>query len=104
MTQGQFKLSGTLAVIGGGRMGEAIITGLIQAGAVEPAGVIVAEPVAARRETLAAAHGVSCFAAGSEAAARADIVLLAVKRLNRPSAGKPDREAEIGRASCRERV
>jgi len=79
MTQGQFKLSGTLAVIGGGRMGEAIIKGLIDAGAVGPEYVIVAEPVAARRDTLAAAHGVRCVAEASEAAARADIVLLAVK-------------------------
>jgi len=79
MTQGQFKLSGTLAVVGGGRMGEAIIKGLIDAVALAPSQVIVAEPVAERRETLTASHGVACVAEPAEAAARADIVLLAVK-------------------------
>ena len=61
MVQGRFKLQGTLAVIGGGRMGEAIVSGLLDCRArVEPCDVIVAEPVAERRVTLDAAHGVSC--------------------------------------------
>jgi pyrroline-5-carboxylate reductase len=69
---------GTLAVIGGGRMGEAIIGGLVAAEAYAPGSITVAEPSAARRETLAAAHGVRTVADGREALP-ADTVLLAVK-------------------------
>lgn len=79
MVQGRFKLQGTLAVIGGGRMGEAILSGLLSAEAVEPGDVIVAEPVAERRLTLDAAHGVRTTDSAAEAAAEGDIVLLAVK-------------------------
>jgi pyrroline-5-carboxylate reductase len=68
-----------LAVIGGGRMGEAIVGGLVAARSFEPAGIVVAEPDAARREALAAAHGVRCVADGREALAGASTVLLAVK-------------------------
>jgi pyrroline-5-carboxylate reductase len=68
-----------LAVIGGGRMGEAIVGGLVAGGSFEPAGIVVAEPDAARREALAAAHGVRCVADGREALAGASTVLLAVK-------------------------
>jgi pyrroline-5-carboxylate reductase len=69
---------GTLAVIGGGRMGEAIVGGLVAAEAYPPASITVAEPSAVRRETLAAAHGVRVVADGREALP-ADTVLLAVK-------------------------
>jgi pyrroline-5-carboxylate reductase len=79
MIQGRFKLQGTLAIIGGGRMGEAILTGLLAAKAVEPAHVIVAEPVAERRTTLDAAHGVRTTDSAAEAATSGDVVILAVK-------------------------
>jgi pyrroline-5-carboxylate reductase len=69
---------GTLAVIGGGRMGEAIIGGLVAAEAYAPASITVAEPSASRRETLVAAHGVRAVVDGREALP-ADTVLLAVK-------------------------
>lgn len=76
---GDFKISGTLAVIGGGRMGEAIVKGLLDAGVVDAGEVIVAEPSAERRETLAAAHNIACVADGREAVREADLVILAVK-------------------------
>lgn len=79
MTQGHLKISGTLAVIGGGRMGEAILNGLLAAGALEAASIVVAEPVAQRREALAASHGVRCVEDASQAASEGDIVLIAVK-------------------------
>lgn len=69
---------GTLAVIGGGRMGEAIIGGLVAADAYAPDSITVAEPSAARRETLQASHRVRVVADGRDALP-ADIVLLAVK-------------------------
>jgi pyrroline-5-carboxylate reductase len=70
--------TGTLAVIGGGRMGEAIVGGLVAADAYAPDSITVAEPSAARRDALAAAHGVRVVAEGREALP-ADVVLLAVK-------------------------
>ena len=42
-----------LALVGGGRMGEALLGGLLAAGWAEPADVAVVEPVDARREELA---------------------------------------------------
>lgn len=42
-----------LQVIGGGRMGEALVGGLLAAGTVAPADVLVVEPVEARRKQLA---------------------------------------------------
>lgn len=42
-----------LAVVGGGRMGEALVAGLLAAGWAEPAELAVVEPVESRRTTLA---------------------------------------------------
>jgi pyrroline-5-carboxylate reductase len=68
-----------LAVIGGGRMGDALVGGLLAAGALAASEVVVAEPDAARRAAVAAAHGVRTVAEGREAVAGASTVLLAVK-------------------------
>ena len=67
-----------VAVIGGGRMGEAIVAGLLAAGFVDPGSVTVAEPDRKRADVFSA-HGVAVVADGHEAVAGADIVLLAVK-------------------------
>ena len=42
-----------LAIVGGGRMGEALVTGLLQAGWAAADEMVVVEPVAARRDQLA---------------------------------------------------
>ena len=42
-----------LQVIGGGRMGEALVGGLVRAGTVSPGEVLIVEPVEARRDALA---------------------------------------------------
>lgn len=70
---------GRLAVIGGGRMGEAIVGGLLAADAVQADSIIVAEPNAARRGELAAVYGVTVVEDGAQAVAGADSVLVAVK-------------------------
>jgi pyrroline-5-carboxylate reductase len=46
-----------LQVVGGGRMGEALLGGLIRASWAEPTDLCVVEPVEARRKELAAAFG-----------------------------------------------
>ena len=79
MTQGHVRIAGRLAIIGGGRMGEAILAGLLASGAMGPDDIVVAEPLPSRRSELLAAHGVACEAEAAEAVRMADIVLLAVK-------------------------
>lgn len=69
------RLEGSLAVIGGGRMGEAIIAGLVESGAVAASGITVAEPSQERRDELAARYGVHCAADGSKALPAATVIL-----------------------------
>lgn len=65
-----------LQVIGGGRMGEALVGGLLAAGTVAAADVLVVEPVAARRTQLAELlPGIAL----AEAPARAAGTIIAVK-------------------------
>ena len=70
-------------VVGGGKMGEAILAGWIASSA-EPAegidagAITVVEPGDERRDFLAAVHGVSCVADVRDADA-ADVVVLSVK-------------------------
>ena len=69
----------SLAVIGAGAMGEAILAGLVDRRLVDPARVVASHPRAERREALAATHGVSVTADNGAAALDADVILLAVK-------------------------
>ena len=73
-----FTYEGSLTVIGGGMMGEAIVRGLLSARAVVAERITIAEPSATRREELATAYGVSCVADGAQAMP-ADLVLFAIK-------------------------
>ena len=73
----------SFAIVGGGKMGEAILSGWLAsdaapADAIAPADVVVVEPGAERRAYLAQAHGVACVADVADVAA-ADVVVLAVK-------------------------
>jgi pyrroline-5-carboxylate reductase len=75
---GSFTFDGALAVVGGGKMGEAIVRGLLATGTIQVANVTIAEPSSTRREALTSAYGVRCVEDGSKALP-ADAVLLAVK-------------------------
>jgi len=77
MTSDMFQ--GRLAIIGGGKMGEAIAAGLLASGLVPVEYLAIAEPLASRRDELAAAHGVAVFADGREALEGARMAILAVK-------------------------
>ena len=46
-----------LQIIGGGKMGEALLTGLVATGWAAPTELVVVEPDDARRDELAAGHG-----------------------------------------------
>ena len=65
-----------LAIVGGGRMGEALVVGLLQAGWAGAGEIVVVEPVAARRQQLAARFPGLGLA---DTAVAADGVVLAVK-------------------------
>lgn len=67
-----------IAIIGGGKMGEAIVAGLLASGFAGAADVTVAEPNADRAGVFSA-HGVATVADGHDAVADADIIVLAVK-------------------------
>lgn len=67
-----------IAIIGGGRMGEAIVAGLVSAGIARAGDITVAEPSAARHEVFLT-HGVTCVVDGHDAVADAGMVVFAVK-------------------------
>jgi pyrroline-5-carboxylate reductase len=79
MGDGRFIFEGRLAVVGGGRMGEAIVKGLLNSGVIDASGIVVAEPSSSRRMELSSAHGVECVDDGAQAVLGADVVILAVK-------------------------
>lgn len=73
----------TIAIIGGGKMGEAILAGLLQASEGAASGLsahnfIVVNPGAPRRQYLAETYGVPCVASAAELEG-ATLVILAVK-------------------------
>lgn len=68
----------TISFIGGGAMGEALAGGVLAAGHA-PDRIRVAEPVAARRDALAKAHGFITAADAHDVVPGADLVVIAVK-------------------------
>jgi len=70
----------TIALVGGGRMAQALAAGFCTAGLVNAAEITAFDPLAEARERLAArVPGVRFAATGAEAAAAARVVVLAVK-------------------------
>jgi pyrroline-5-carboxylate reductase len=69
----------TLAVIGGGKMGAALVKGVIRAGVAEAKKIWVAEPADAARHALANEAGVNVTTDNAAAAKNARVVILAVK-------------------------
>ena len=65
-----------LAIIGGGKIGEALLSGLVRRGG--PDGIVVCERSAERASALATRYGVAALDL-AEAAARARVLLIAVK-------------------------
>ncbi len=75
----------TVAIVGGGVMGEAILAGAIDRGVFTAADVTVVELVAERREDLAERYGVATTAEAGPALANASLVLLAIKPQELPT-------------------
>lgn len=78
-------MDGTLAIVGVGRMGEALLSGLLRSGWVDPGQVIVTSRREARCEEVAGGYGVAATTDNREAIGDADVVLLAVKPQSLPS-------------------
>ena len=72
------KITGKIGFLGGGRMAEALIKGIIQAGLFVPAQIVTVDPVEERRRLLAELYGVNVVD-NSSAMADCEIVILAVK-------------------------
>ena len=72
------RLPARVSSVGAGNMAEAILRGLIRAGA-DPDGLSAADPLPERRELLSRELGISTTASNAEVARNADLVLLAVK-------------------------
>lgn len=72
------------AIVGGGKMGEAILSGWLASDAVpadtiKPGDVTVVEPGDERRSFLQSTYGVTCVADASKIGHRCDVVVLSVK-------------------------
>ena len=63
-------------------MAEAILTGVIKAGAASPGDIVASDVVEARRDYIAATHGVATTSDNVEALKEAEIAVLAVKPQN----------------------
>jgi pyrroline-5-carboxylate reductase len=68
-----------LGIIGGGTMGEAVIAAVLKAGVAAPEDITVAEIAPLRLAYLSSTYAVATTASQAEAAAGADLLLLAVK-------------------------
>jgi pyrroline-5-carboxylate reductase len=75
-------MEGRLAILGGGRMGEALLSGLLRSRHARPEQVHVTVRNPERAERLAAAHGVETSTDSAGASQSADVLVLAVKPQN----------------------
>ena len=72
-------MDGTLAIIGTGRIGEALLRGLLGSGWLDPGQVVCTDVSQARCDTLARDHGVRATTDNRVAIDAADVVILALK-------------------------
>jgi pyrroline-5-carboxylate reductase len=68
-----------ILVVGGGKMGEAIVAGLLDSRTARPSELLVAEPDEARRVTVADAYGVRTIPDAAGATDGVEVLILAVK-------------------------
>jgi pyrroline-5-carboxylate reductase len=73
------RVDGTLAIVGTGRIGEALLRGLMGSSWVDPAQVICTDNREERCEELRREHGVRAISDNREAVEAADVVLVALK-------------------------
>jgi pyrroline-5-carboxylate reductase len=94
-----------LVVVGGGKMGEALVAGLLAAGWAQPAEIVIIEPLAVRRDQLLASDGLGgCHpglivvaSAASESAEGGAGAVVAVKPGDTEAACRSLATAHVGR-------
>jgi pyrroline-5-carboxylate reductase len=69
----------TIAFVGSGVMGEAMLAGLLTQRLVEPSQIVASHPRADRRELLAGRYGIGTAESNLDAALNADLVVLTIK-------------------------
>ncbi len=72
-------MDGTLAIIGTGRIGEALLRGLLRSSWLDASQVICTDAIEQRCEEVRAAYGVTATTDNAEAVSAADVVLIALK-------------------------
>lgn len=72
-------MDGTVAIIGTGQLGGALLSGWVRSGTLPPDRLVCADPRAEQLAALADTHGVRTTADNREAVGAADLVVLAVK-------------------------
>ena len=72
-------MAGLLVLVGGGKMGGALLAGWLDKGGVKPGDVVVVEPAAEAARELRERHGVRVVAAPGDIDDTPDLVLFAVK-------------------------
>ena len=82
-----------ISFIGAGNMGGAILGGMLKAGIAAPSQIMAADVLASKREETAALYHVAVTGDNREAAARADVLFLAVKPVFLPGVIEEIREA-----------
>jgi len=68
-----------IAIIGAGKMGEAIISGLLKSGAYTPDDIMAIEVIESRREYITQTYNVKCHNKTGKAVAFGDVIIVAVK-------------------------
>jgi len=71
--------AGRIAILGAGKIGEALVAGLVSSGWCEPSAIVVTARHPERLEELQAAYGVDATLSNGDAIDGADIVVIAVK-------------------------
>lgn len=74
-----------ISFVGGGKMGEAIVSGMLEAGVADSGDVRIAEPIEARRDYLRDKLGVEVRPAAVDVLDGADLVVLAVQPKDLPA-------------------
>lgn len=72
-------MDNTIGFVGGGRMAEALIQGVIKAKVFEPARIVAADPDSNRRQTLSTQYGIATFAQATDFVGSCPTLILAVK-------------------------
>ena len=72
-------MDGRIAILGTGKMGEALVAGLVSSGWRTPEQIVAADRRPERREEISSRYGVETTGANAEAVAGAELVVIAVK-------------------------